>query len=73
MIQATKELLEQVKAKNMASDRQCTKCVCYVKRYKDKYAAGQSLDNPFVLYEKYSRRDVCLLMNCGKDLSSTMY
>lgn len=44
-----------------------------LKRYKDKYAAGQSLDNPFVLYEKYSRRDVCLLMNCGKDLSSTMY
>ena len=24
-------------------------------------------------YEKYSRRDVCLLMNVGKDLSSTMY
>ena len=44
-----------------------------LKRYKDKYAAGQSLDNPFVLYEKYSRRDVCLLMKCGKDLSSTMY
>ena len=44
-----------------------------LKRYKDKYAAGQSIDNPFVLYEKYSRRDVCLLMNCGKDLSSTMY
>jgi hypothetical protein len=44
-----------------------------LKRYKDKYSAGQSLDNPFVLYEKYSRRDVCLLMNCGKDLSSTMY
>lgn len=28
---------------------------------------------PFVLYEKYSRRDVSLLMNCGKDMSSTMY
>lgn len=28
---------------------------------------------PFVLYEKYSRRDVSLLMNAGKDLSSTMY
>ena len=25
------------------------------------------------MYEKYSRRDVSLLMNCGKDLSSTMY
>ena len=30
-------------------------------------------NSPFVLYEKYSRRDVSLLMNCGKDLSSTMY
>ncbi len=28
---------------------------------------------PFVLYEKYSRCDVSLLMNCGKDLSSIMY
>ena len=37
MIQETKELLEQVKAKNMASDRQCVKCVCYVKKHKDKY------------------------------------
>ena len=44
-----------------------------LRRYRDKYAAGQTADNPFVLYEKYSRRDVSLLMNCGKDLSSTMY
>lgn len=42
-------------------------------RYKDKYTNGKSEDTPFVLYEKYSRRDVSLLMNCGKDLSSTMY
>lgn len=42
-------------------------------RYADKYAIRHAVDNPFVLYEKYSRRDVCLLMNCGKDLSSTMY
>lgn len=27
----------------------------------------------FVLYEKYSRRDVCQLLNCERDLSSTMY
>ena len=26
-----------------------------------------------VLYEKYSRRDVCQLLNCEKDLSSIMY
>lgn len=44
-----------------------------LRRYKDKFAVGQTQDNPFVLYEKYSRRDVSLLMNCGKDLSSTMY
>ena len=33
MIQETKELLEKVKAENMASDRQCVKCVCYVEKY----------------------------------------
>ncbi len=42
-------------------------------RYKDKYLLGHSKESPFVLYEKYSRRDVSLLMNCGKDLSSVMY
>ncbi|MBQ6076359.1 MAG: DEAD/DEAH box helicase [Lachnospiraceae bacterium] len=42
-------------------------------RYREKYGEDQRTDNPFVLYEKYSRRDVCLLMNCGRDLSSTMY
>lgn len=44
-----------------------------LKRYADKYEAGVTEKSPFVLYEKYSRRDVSLLMNCGKDLSSTMY
>ena len=34
-------------------------------RYKDKYTKGKSEDTPFVLYEKYSRRDVSLLMNCS--------
>lgn len=42
-------------------------------RYNDRYAHGKEGDTPFVLYEKYSRRDVSLLMNCGKDMSSTMY
>lgn len=42
-------------------------------RYRDKYAHGKVDQTPFVLYEKYSRRDVSLLMNCGKDMSSTMY
>lgn len=44
-----------------------------LKRYADKYMARESDEIPFVMYEKYSRRDVSLLMNCGKDLSSTMY
>lgn len=44
-----------------------------LRRYAEKYHIGRSVDCPFVLYEKYSRRDVSLLMNCGKDLSSTMY
>ena len=44
-----------------------------VARYKEKYLPGKKLDTPFVLYEKYSRKDVSLLMNCGKDLSSVMY
>ena len=42
-------------------------------RYRDKYAHGKVEQTPFVLYEKYSRREVSLLMNCGKDMSSTMY
>ena len=44
-----------------------------LKRYREKYHEGRIDESPFVLYEKYSRRDVSLLMNCGKDLSSTMY
>ena len=44
-----------------------------LRRYEEKYHVGRSEECPFVLYEKYSRRDVSLLMNCGKDLSSTMY
>ena len=42
-------------------------------RYKDKYNQNKNQGVPFVLYEQYSRRDVCFLMDCDKDLSSTMY
>ena len=42
-------------------------------RYQEKYLPWKNIDSLFVLYEKYSRRDVSLLMNCGKDLSSVMY
>ena len=44
-----------------------------LRRYKERYLFNQENGTPFVLYEKYSRRDVSLLMNCGKDLSSIMY
>ncbi len=39
-------------------------------RYKERYYNPES---KFVLYEKYSRRDISLLSNTGKDKSSTMY
>ncbi|KIR03959.1 DNA/RNA helicase of DEAD/DEAH box family [Lachnospiraceae bacterium TWA4] len=44
-----------------------------LRRYQEKYLVKRQEETPFILYEKYSRRDVSLLMNCGKDLSSTMY
>jgi superfamily II DNA or RNA helicase/HKD family nuclease len=44
-----------------------------LRRYQEKYADSMGQETPFVLYEKYSRRDVSLLMNCGRDLSSTMF
>ncbi len=44
-----------------------------LRRYDEKYKERSESGNPFILYEKYSRRDVSLLMNCGRDLSSTMY
>lgn len=39
--------------------------------YCDKYQASDEHD--FVLYEKYTRKDVCRLLNWEKDDSSTMY
>ena len=41
-------------------------------RLQDLYA-GKLREDAFVLYEKYSRRDVCQLLNCTRDMSSTMY
>lgn len=42
-----------------------------INRYRDLYmVAGEGV---FGLYNKYSRRDVCQLLNWGRDLSSTMY
>lgn len=44
-----------------------------LRKFAEKNEAGAGLKSLFVLYEKYSRRDISLLMNCGRDLSSTMY
>lgn len=44
-----------------------------IKRYKDIYYSDNDRRDEFVLYKKYSRRDVCLLLNWGKDLTSTMF
>ena len=41
-------------------------------RYNDRYR-GTNGDKLFVLYEKYTRRDVSFLINAGRDYSSTMY
>lgn len=60
--------------KNMEFNRQIEDIIeVGLRRYQEKYHTGRTKECPFVLYEKYSRRDVSLLMNCGKDLSSTMY
>lgn len=40
-------------------------------RYKDMYSNHD--ENNLVLYGKYSRKDVCRLMNWDRDESSTMY
>lgn len=42
-------------------------------RYREKYLHSSSDDGRFVLYEKYSRRDVSLLINEEMDRSSVMY
>lgn len=44
-----------------------------IKRYENLYNLERNRRDEFVLYQKYSRRDVCFLLNWGKDLSSTMY
>ena len=42
-------------------------------RYNEIYKPKLFSDNPFALYEKYSRQDISLVLNSDKDLSSTMY
>lgn len=42
-------------------------------RYNNIYEPKLQENNPFVLYEKYSRQDISLLLHADKDFSSTMY
>ncbi|HHU70730.1 MAG TPA: DUF3427 domain-containing protein [Clostridiales bacterium] len=44
-----------------------------IRRYNDFYHSENNRREEFVLYQKYSRRDVCWLLNWEKDYSSTMY
>ena len=44
-----------------------------IRRYNDFYCSENNRREEFVLYQKYSRRDVCWLLNWEKDYSSTMY
>ena len=42
-----------------------------IRRYQDMYADHDG--NNLVLYQKYSRKDVCRILNWDKDVSSTVY
>ncbi len=44
-----------------------------LKKYSAQVQNGNSVTSRFMPYAKYSRRDICFLMNCEKDISSTMY
>ena len=60
------------KLKHMEFRRELNNLIEYgMLRYKDLYSEHD--DNNMVLYQKYSRKDVCRLMNWDKDESSTMY
>jgi len=63
------ERMKQIEFRNQINDL----IELGTKKYQDVYSYMSNRRNEFVLYEKYSRRDVCLLLNWGKDLSSTMY
>ncbi|MCR4667328.1 MAG: DEAD/DEAH box helicase [Desulfovibrio sp.] len=44
---------------------------CGIEKYKDNYKNSDK--NNLVLYQKYSRRDICRILNWEKDISSTIY
>ncbi len=60
------------KLKNQNFERELERLVEYgLLRYKDIYHNHD--ENNLVLYQKYSRKDVCRILNWEKDNSSTMY
>lgn len=60
--------------KNLEFNKQVKDIVAVgLARYYERFSNNMHEGTPFVLYEKYSRRDISLLMNCGKDLSSIMF
>jgi len=58
-----------------SSFKQCVQDILALsKRRHDTIYTKMLIDeNPFILYEKYSRQDISLLLDAEKDLSSTMY
>ncbi len=60
------------KLKNMYFEKELATLVEYgITRYQDMY--GEHDENNLVLYQKYSRKDVCRILNWAKDDSSTVY
>ena len=60
------------KLRNSIFQRELKTLIEYgIRRYKDMYSDHD--ENNLVLYQKYSRKDVCRILNWAKDDSSTMY
>ena len=60
------------KLRNNLFQSELKKLIDYgIKRYRDMYFDHD--ENNLVLYQKYSRKDVCRILNWAKDDSSTMY
>lgn len=60
------------KLKNNHFEKELLALIEYgITRYQDMY--GEHDENNLVLYQKYSRKDVCRILNWAKDNSSTLY
>ena len=61
-----------IKLKKADFERELSTLIEYgIARYQDMY--GEHDENNLVLYQKYSRKDVCRILNWSKDDSSTIY